>query len=287
MSLGAAAYCIAIAYAFRSRGRERAAWILLSMAIVAAFLLTGTRTSFVLLAAPVAVVIVDLWRRGRDGFRTGALPVVAQVAAVGIVLIASLGTVPPTPATGAVVDPSTSPTGRPPGSDRPVGSADPRVSVTPAPRDLEDRFSTLDDIASGRDQSLQLRLLVTRVAWQEFLESPLVGTGLGHVFSYMETTTIERRLLTLDTPMIALAKFGILGLLLFGVLVWAFLQVTRATIRRGGLSPQALTLIGYGAVLLALLPFGWPPEDKGTGFALVFILALAVVDRGPSAETEV
>ncbi len=64
MTLGAAAYCIAVALAVRSRGWKRAGWIVLSMGILAAFLLTGTRTSFVLLAAPTAVVLVDVWQRG-------------------------------------------------------------------------------------------------------------------------------------------------------------------------------------------------------------------------------
>lgn len=278
MTLGAAAYCIAIGLAVRSRGWERAGWIVISMAVLAAFLLTGTRTSFVLLAAPAAVVLFDVWQRGRVGLRAGALPGVAQIAAVALVLFVSFGGVPAGPTD--VANPSIDPGG-------PTGSSLPSTGATPAPRDLEDRFSTLDDITSGRDQSLQLRLEVTRIAWQTFLQAPLLGTGLGHEFSFMETPIREYRGLTLDTPVVVLAKFGILGLLLSGVLTAAFFRVIRGMIRSGETGWPALTLVGYGAVLLALVPLGWPPEDKGTAFALVFLLALAAIERSQSAETAV
>jgi hypothetical protein len=262
MTLGAAAYCVAVAYAVRSRGWKRAAWILLSMAIVAAFFLTGTRTSFALLAAPLAVVLVEGWQRGRAGLRAGAAPVVAQFAAIAIVMFVA-ASVPTAPPASSNLDPSINP------ADGTSG---------PTAPDLKDRFSTLDDITSGRDQSLQLRIQQTRIAWEVFLSSPLVGTGLGHEFTYMPSSTRELRILNMDTPVSVLAKFGVLGLLLSGVLAAAFYLVTRAMTRRRGTSWRALTLIGYAAVLLALVPFGWPPEDKGTGLALVFVLALAAID---------
>jgi drug/metabolite transporter (DMT)-like permease len=271
MSLGAVAYCLAIAFAVRSRGRSRAAWIFLSMAILVAFLLTGTRTAFVLLAAPAAVVVVDSWQRGWAGLRAAAAPVSAQVVAIGLVLLVSLGGLSLVPVAG----PSADPTGAAPGTAGPV------------PPDLEDRYSTLDDIASGRDQSLRLRIEQTRVAWQVFMSSPLLGVGLGHEFTWKISATTERRALTLDTPMVVFAKFGLLSLLLAGALVAAYWLVVRAMIRRGGPDWRALSLVGYGAVLVALIPFGWPPEDKGTGFALVFLLALAAVPWSTSAETAV
>jgi O-antigen ligase/polysaccharide polymerase Wzy-like membrane protein len=276
MTLGAAAYCIAIACAVRSSGSKRAAWVVLSVVIVAAFLLTGTRTTFVLLAAPAAVILVDAWKRGRAALRAGALPAIAQVATIMVVLLVSLGRFPVGLGTSPSAEPTVGPTGGVPGGS---------PGASPPPRDLEDRFSTLDDVTSGRDQSLQLRLLVTGIAWDVFLHAPLLGSGLGHEFSYMETSTQERRGLTLDTPAVVVAKFGIFGFLIFGVLVAAFVQVIRPMLRRGEPSWQGLALIGYGAVLLALLPFGWPPEDKGTSFALVFILALAAADRLPSGQT--
>lgn len=277
MTLGAAAYCIAIAYAVRSRGWERAAWVVLSTVIVAAFLLTGTRTTFVLLAAPAAVILVDAWKRGRAALRVGALPAIAQVATIMVVLLVSLGRLPVVLGPSPSAEPTVGPTGGVPGSGGPPGAS-------PPPRDLEDRFSTLDDVASGRDQSLQLRLLVTGIAWDVFLHAPLLGSGLGHEFSYMESSTQERRGLTLDTPAVVVAKFGIFGFLIFGVLVAAFVQVIRSMLRREEPTWQGLAVIGYGAVLLVLLPFGWPPEDKGTSFALVFILALAAADRFSSGQ---
>ncbi len=128
---------------------------------------------------------------------------------------------------------------------------------------------------------------MTRIAWQSFLLAPLFGTGLGHEFSYMETPTREYRGLTMDTPVIVLAKFGVMGVLLSGVLAVAFFLLIRRMIHHGGATWRALTLIGYGAVLLALIPLGWPPEDKGTAFALIFLLALAAIEWSPTAETAV
>lgn len=276
MTLGAAAYCIAIAFAVRSHGRTRVAWILLSMVIVATFLLTGTRTSFVLLAAPLAVVLFDGWQRGRAALRSGALPVVAQFAAVAMVLFVSLGGLQAGLGLTGAADPSVSPGGGPPGPGASPGSGGP--APTPPRRDLEDRFTTLDDIASGRDESLRLRLEVTRLAWQVFMSSPLFGVGLGHEYTYQASPTRSYTLLTLDTPAVVFSKFGALGLLLIAALVAPAWLIARALFKRSGSSWRLLTLIGYGAVLVALIPFGWPPDDKGTAFALVFLLALAASD---------
>ncbi len=276
MTLGAVAYCIAIACAVRCRGWPRIAWILLTMAILASFLVTGTRTSFVFLAAPIAVIVVDVWLRGRAGLAEGALPAVAQIGAVAVILYVSFGSLAPIPPSLPVA------TAGPSNGPSQTGATSGPI-VSPGP-DLEDRFSTIDDVLSGRDQSLQLRIEQTRIAWHLFLESPVVGIGPGHEYSYLLGPGFEYRSLTLDTPFIVLAKFGILGLLLTAALGVIYWSLARTLIQRRGPIWQALSLVGYGAVLVALIPLGWPPEDKGTGFALVFLLALAAVELGQSTE---
>jgi hypothetical protein len=270
MTLGAAAYCVAIASAVRSRGRTRVAWTLLSMTIIAAFLMTGSRASFALLAGPIAVALVDVWQRGRAGLRDRAVPVIAQVATVGVVVFATIASVAPsTDPTAGTAEPSSKPS-------RAVDTTSP-----PGP-DLEDRFLSIDDVVAGRDQSLQMRIQQTQTAWVVFSSSPLVGVGLGYQFPFMRTPTTQIRISYLDTPASIIAKFGVLGLLLVGVLAGAFLLVIRAMIRRDGTSWRALTMVAYGAILLALTPLGQPLEDKGTGLALVFLLALVATDSSDS-----
>jgi hypothetical protein len=283
MTLGSGAYCIAVALAFRSHGWQRAAWILLSVAILGGFLVTGSRTTFVLLAAPAAAVLIDVWQRGRIKLATDVLPVAAQFAAIAIVLSVSFGGFPSLGSSS--IGPSPNPSG-PAGGSGISGSGEPPQPTPAASKRLEDRFSTLDDVVSGRDQSLQLRIEQSRVAWNEFVSSPLLGIGPGHVFSYMATATIEAQALTLDTPLMVVAKFGIFGLLMTGAIIAAFMHAVVSLVRRSGPAWPALILAGYGAVLLALIPFGWPLEDKGTGLALVFLLALAALKwRSPPKQT--
>lgn len=112
----------------------------------------------------------------------------------------------------------------------------------------------------GQDMSGRVRLGFTHDAYATFAESPLMGGGVG-------STAV------VDTPLVYLAKFGLLGtLVLFGVL-WSIARSTTAV--RGGAWFEDLTIArGVIACWLFLLPSGAPTEDKGFGLGVALLVIL-------------
>jgi hypothetical protein len=260
LTLAAVAYAVALAIAVVGPGRLR--WGAFAAAILGCLLLTGTRTSFVLLAAFLAYGAILMVTQRRHG-----LAVIAQIGLIQlltIVLVVGM----------SVIGRSSEallPGGNPTESSSPDSQAEGGAPVG----ELGDRFVTIDDVATGRDPSFVERIEQTRVAWSAFAEHPFLGVGPGFEFTWVRSSGTVFTTTYLDTPLVVIAKFGVLGLALFVAIICAFALTVRRLVVPGGWTWVALGVLGYGAILFALLPFGWPPEDKGTGIAMILLISLA------------
>jgi hypothetical protein len=125
------------------------------------------------------------------------------------------------------------------------------------------------------DPSFAERAAVTIVARDVFLGSPLVGGGLGQAFAWTTFAGEEQEAFNIDSPLSVLAKFGVAGLFLLGMIAWHLVAEVRQKVGQYSSLPHG-ALLGYlalaGAWLLLLSPF----EDKGFSFGLTLLVALAL-----------
>lgn len=127
---------------------------------------------------------------------------------------------------------------------------------------------------SSQDASGSIRRLAAVYAKEAFAETPLLGSGFGHVYPNPspEGGTV---LFQIDTPFVLLAKFGYLGVIL---LTAALIIALFPAFRRWGdprLRIAQSTALGASFVWIAQLYFGAPTEDKG--FSLAVLLALTLL----------
>jgi len=108
-------------------------------------------------------------------------------------------------------------------------------------------------------------------------QSPILGQGLGHYLPAVRTGVVTEGVLTLDTPLVVFAKFGLLGtIVLVGSLVLVF-----AAIWPGRLSPDAAPMarlywfLGV-ALTLATIPNGFPTENRGFPIFLVLFISVGI-----------
>jgi hypothetical protein len=290
-ALAAATYCVACGLSV-ARPR-RWPWIVLATLILVALLLTGTRSSVVLLGAPVALLLAAI-RSDRAHVASIGVTTVVQVVAVAAVLVMSLrqnlvpGPIAATPSSSPGILSSAPPTS----ASFAASTASPTLAVlptaspagaSPEPDILAKRFGTVADLLSGRDASFRERIEQTLIAWDAFASSPIVGVGLGYDFARPNTDGEPQHQFTLDTPILALAKFGILALLLLVTVAAAFWATIRYFVRKERWSWITQSIIAYAVLLVVMLPLGWPPEDKGMGLALILLLG-AAFGRGDTAE---
>ena len=225
--------------------RQRLAWALLTSAVLAMLLTTGTRTSFVLLAAPLAIVFGTRHRLTQRSVRVlvGA-PLLAVLVFLGAQAV---------------------------------------VTVTNADREaLAARTTLLFDTGDrSTDQSYIDRLAQTDAAWEAFLSSPVVGTGPGKPIVFETLFEGQQATPSVDSPVSLLTKFGLMGILAAIATVLGYIGTLRALRARTGVRTIAqLALIGFGAVVAAWTLLLNPFEDKG--FALGLMLLLAVGAREAS-----
>ncbi len=263
------------------RGRYR--WAAVASVTIALLLLAGTRTTLAILIAPIAILAVA-WQNPSGDLRSRRLvPALLPMLTAGIIVAS-------TQLTWAID------LGQLGGSGTNVGGsggATGSSSPTQDPHSLGGRYDTFGSVISGRDASMQDRIAQTRAAWDLFLTSPIVGSGLGAAVPWTTTTGHLDTEFTADTPVLVLAKFGALGLVLVGVLGAAWV-ITIRRLKPGGRITQTsrLALVGLGAAILLLTPFGWQLEDKGTGLAIILVLGLAFTEardaglRGPGQGDE-
>jgi hypothetical protein len=133
---------------------------------------------------------------------------------------------------------------------------------------------------AGQDASFQERVSQTRAVWTSFLTSPIVGGGLGVPIPWIDPSGVLHtdNAFTADSPILVLAKFGLLGIALVAALLWAAVVTIRRLGRGGPVTRQAwLATIGLAFGVLLLTPFAWQLEDKGTALGTILVLAFGLV----------
>lgn len=261
-------YMFALATALTAH-RRRAAWATLAGVILGLFLLTGTRSSLLLVVGPLAMAAL----LGSSRIRSSLLTLLSHgIVAVTLVLAFQLALALP-----AILGPG-QPTPEPGSPESPL----PSMPLPSIPSVLGDRFGSLPGVIGNPslDASFNARVAQYRAAWSLFVASPIVGVGPGHQIVWVYTSGQPRTGFTADTPLVMPAKFGLLGILVFlGVAVAYGLTVHTAG-RRDRRSVITLTLVGYGVLTIVGLPLGFVIEDKGASLSLMLLLALTFAEKG-------
>lgn len=134
----------------------------------------------------------------------------------------------------------------------------------------EASWEAITEDASGQD-----RVRAYSIMWNSFLEKPLLGNGFGYSYPSVSATGIE--LFTLDSPLVYLAKFGLMGA---AVVFLSLAGVVAATVKQSKHSPHRLrvVLMNVSAVAawVAILPSGAPTEQKGFGVGLAILVTMSV-----------
>jgi O-antigen ligase len=220
--------------------RRRLAWAVYTSLVFAMLLSTGTRTTLILLAAPVAIVLGSGTRLTQRSVRLlVATPFVALLVFVGAQVV---------------------------------------LGVTNADRDaLAGRTALLFSTGrSSTDQSYLDRVAQADAAWEQFRSSPAFGAGPGNPIVWTNSFNQEQSSPSVDSPVSFLAKFGALGLVAAAFLVVGFIATLRAFRRRTGEATVIqLALTGFAAIIGAWSLLQNPYEDKGFAIGLTLMLAVA------------
>jgi O-antigen ligase len=251
-ALAAALLALATATALTSTSRKWS-WAAIAGVVLGLFFASGSRSTLLLLAIPIGVApLAEIPRRLASRVLFTEL-----VIAIAVFFVAAAGI----PFVNANFPSSTT------------------SAATSAPDKLGERVNQVGSLLTnpGNDLSLQARVEQTKVAWQAFSSSPLVGVGPGYEFHWSMAAVGAVDSFTLDTPMIYPAKFGLLGLVPLALFAAAYLRLTLELWRRRQRARmESLLAIGFGIVLAILGLQGSPIEDKGASFALILVLALGV-----------
>lgn len=146
---------------------------------------------------------------------------------------------------------------------------------------LLDRFTRTFDLLSdsgqglGADGSFSDRARAYEITWQSFMESPLLGNGFGYLYEPANPSAVQA--LSLDSPFLILAKFGLIGtfaLVVFIISVFRFLSSNRgpSSMRLAGTTLRVFVFIALGRLF-----FVAPTEDKGFGFSLSLLIVWSII----------
>jgi O-antigen ligase len=278
--------------------RSRLWWALLAGVVFAAFLVTGTRSSFLMFAGPLVIAFVV----GRSRIAasvsmlgaTAAAAALAVAAFTGVLVLAQLGAAPVGTAasptlTGTTAGPTAGATAGATAGPTAGTTAGTTAASTPRPDIIVQRLgSAFNGLSTpGAGSSLQDRIAQTKAAWTTFLANPIFGTGPGHSIAWSNYQGEAVSSYVLDTPLIFLSAFGLLGLLVLIGWMAGYVAVARTVLGTQGASVEWLAWVGFGASLLAALALTMPAEDKGTAFAIAILVAMLVapVSRLTQPET--
>jgi|GEM_PF-2250034 hypothetical protein len=213
--------------------------VIVAAVILTPLLLSGTRSVLVILVGPVAMVLAHRQRSDKARRLVGALIAVGLVVVLMVFLAGQVGLVDLVRL-----------------SDR-IGSV----------MGIGLNFST--------DQSYLERIMQLNVAASAFAGSPVTGVGLGFRFDWVQFSGEFSHAFTLDTSLAVAAKFGLIGLGLFGIAAAAGVSLYRR-LRHSLPEHLRLTLLGFVSITIATLPLGNPLEDKGLGLAIAMLIAWAL-----------
>ena len=219
-------------------------WMLLAVLMVALVLLSGTRSALAFFGAPIGILFAS-----RLSFINRALRLAAFGTLVVVIGLLALHSVT-------------------------------RLGLSTAK--ITHRFTSLPAVLSHplSDQSYVERASQRSLSWNAYHSSPLLGVGPGHRFAYTDLSGNTTFLFTLDTPLSYLAKFGLAGLAALVAWIGLLVAFVRRTRRPPVvLGPARFALIGYLSIAAAYSLLGPPFEDKGFGFGLLLLIALALREQ--------
>jgi O-antigen ligase len=219
--------------------KRHVAWAVGAGSVLALLLLTGNRTSFLILIGPLVIAISARVRQRPRIFSLLVLgPVVGIVALVGFLQFSDLL-----------------------GIDSTVLSSRYRTLLSPS------------DLAA--DQSVQIRLAQTRAGWEAFREHPITGTGPGSEFVWTNPLSgLAATYQYIDSPIQFPAKFGMVGVTLLVILFGIYLSFLLRLNRIPGVYQSAA--LGFVASQAALVTFGSPVDEEGFLLGLLLLLALSL-----------
>jgi hypothetical protein len=238
--------CVLFSYAVSralSSGLVSGWWAAVAAVIFIMFVLTGTRTSLVMLAAPIAV----LGSQGSLVIKKAPKYLLLAIIAVGTA-VATFSFLPSL-----------------------VG-----IDISSVLR----RFTTLAEITSEDSfagQSLESRASATSVLIEAFRDAPVFGQGPGQFYTYLNYAGEDVTKMLLDSPMSIPAKFGS-----FGVIIFLYTLMTLYRFQKKlstfGESTKIYrdTMIGFISIVSAVTLVYSPVEDKGFAFAIAYLLALGM-----------
>lgn len=255
--LAIALYALSLAAAMASRNRPYA-WAALAGAILGMLLATGTRSSLLLLAAPLAMAVLVRPRAISHTLRVIGLHLLTA-------LVVFIGT-------DVVLQAA------------PVLAPRPGASVEAGAPDAGERIESIENLATnpGSDPSVKERVAQYGAALGLFISSPMIGVGPGHEIVWTDVSGSPRDEFTADTPLVLPAKFGLIGTALVALLFAAYVSVVAHLVRRGGWAAEPLALVGFAAYAAVSLPLGMPIEEKGFSLALMVLLGLALSAAPPN-----
>jgi hypothetical protein len=266
-----AATLVAYAAARAMLERPSTRWVVLGGTILGLFFVTATRSTLLLIAVPCVVAL--LAPRGRShALRVvgGTLAVALSVPLLFSVVVFQIP---------ELIDSAL--------TARPSESLPPGVSgQTPRPNPIGDRIESIGSAiaAPGNDASFSERIAQTRAAWDVFKDRPLFGSGPGHMIEWTSASRGPRVGFTLDTPLLYLAKFGMIGVVVLAWLIAVYLATLRRY-RRSGPAIIFLTLAGFATVFVIAGLLNSPFEDKGLSFATLLVLGAAfAADRDAASD---
>jgi O-antigen ligase len=249
-------YVFASASAFVAR-RRWLFWVATASVSLAFFLMTGTRSSLLMLSAPLGMAVFVGWRH----WRSSAAVLLAHLAIAAAIVLAFQVALTSVPATA-----------------RPdAGSPGQSVPGSPSADPLTGRLGTIPDLVESpaSDPSMRERVAQYRAAWALFAGSPFIGVGPGHPIVWTDVSGNVQSGWTADTPLVVAAKFGFAGIAVFIAFAISYWAILRTAVVRNRGAAVTLALIGYGVWLILSLPLGFLIEDKGASLGLILLLALA------------
>ena len=222
------AFCFALALVQLACARGMARkllWLMPTILIPIAMLVTGTRTNLIVLLAIFGVTGATRLHRVRLG---QIIFIVTIVAGIGLLLFPIVAN-----------------------------------AVLSRPDFIQQRLAAAVQVLNGNtaeDQSFSGRSLQYSIAVDLIAKSPLFGYGPGFQAGQ-----------TLDTPLLTVAKLGILGTAVLAAFLITCVVVIMKSGKKYGYSVAHTASRGLVLVFLANIPFGTPIEDRGFGFTLILV----------------
>jgi hypothetical protein len=238
------AYSIAAAL---HQQRKRLRWLALAAGAFSLLIITGTRSTLLLLLVPLMIVL------GARRNLSSRFVKVLVVTPVALVLI-SAGTYTVMSATHA------------------------SASI------LSKRIAILKHTGTSSDASYIDRQAQAHVAARVFSSNLVFGAGPGTNFDWTVRGVGKRSGFILDSPLDFPAKFGLVGLLALATILLSYGSFVKSAVRINHPRTETLALTGYAALAFANSFLTNILEDKG--FSLGLLLLLALVFRTSSTPTK-